>query len=431
MSEKQTLQDAFPEMTSFEWLETAYRNARKQKRYRDEILAFSNDLDANLLEIQEQMRAGTFHFGPYRRYWVYIPKKRLVMALPFSSRIVQWSVYQELNPFYDRMMIEDSYACRKDKGSLAAAKKLQHWMRIADGKPGQWYVLKLDISKYFYRVDHEILLQVLGERIKDPQLMDLLQNIINCDGERFGLPRFMGPDDVDDDEWLDGIGMPIGNLTSQLFANIYLDQLDQFCKHQLGIKRYIRYMDDIIILAPDKETANRWKDEIGQFLQERLHLDLNRKTAVRPADRIEFVGYIVTAKNLKLRKATTRRIKSAFRGICRKYFAGEMTRAEFDRRVASYKGMIQHCKADNLKARLNEIYIHAKGREAMSNLKIIEELCGICSDLAQIIAKQHTALAQLDALVAEEEIAKAKERYTALIGADEWPDDIEKEVEEP
>lgn len=360
MSEKQTLQDAFPEMTSFEWLETAYRNAMKQKRYRDEILAFSNDLDANLLEIQEQMRAGTFHFGPYRRHWVYIPKKRLVMALPFSSRIVQWSVYQELNPFYDRMMIEDSYACRKDKGSLAAAKKLQHWMRIADGKPGQWYVLKLDISKYFYRVDHEILLQVLGERIKDPQLMDLLQNIINCDGERFGLPRFMGPDDVDDDEWLDGIGMPIGNLTSQLFANIYLDQLDQFCKHQLGIKRYIRYMDDIIILAPDKETANRWKDKIGQFLQERLHLDLNRKTAVRPADRIEFVGYIVTAKNLKLRKSTTRRIKSAFRGICGKYFAGEMTKAEFDRRVASYKGMIKYCKADNLKERLNEIYLHAK-----------------------------------------------------------------------
>lgn len=362
MSEKQTLQNIFPEMTSFPWLERAYRNARKQKRYRDEILAFSNDLDANLLAIQEQMRAGTFHFGPYRRHWVYIPKKRLVMALPFNSRIVQWSVYQALNPFFDRIMIEDSYACRVGKGSLGAAQRLQYWLKIAEGKPQQWYALKLDISKYFYRVDHAVLLEILGERIKDPQLLDLLRNIIDCDGERFGLPRFMGPDDAEEADWLDSIGMPIGNLTSQLFANIYLNELDQFCKHTLHIRRYVRYMDDIIILAPDKETANRWKEEIGQFLSDRLHLDLNRKTAVRPADKIEFVGYIVTAHSLRLRKQTTRRIKSAFRGICRKYFAGELTKAEFDRRVASYKGMIQHCEADNLRTRLNEIYLHEKER---------------------------------------------------------------------
>lgn len=192
--------------------------------------------------------------------------------------------------------------------------------------------------------------------------MELLKDIINCNGERFGLPRFMGPDDAGEDDWLEGIGMPIGNLTSQLFANIYLDQLDQFCKHQLKIRRYIRYMDDVIILAPDKETATQWKEEIATFLQERLHLDLNKKTAVRPMGRIEFVGYIVTPKSLQLRKQTTRRIKSAFRGISRKYFAKEITQEEFDRRVASYKGMIQHCKADNLRRRLNQIYAQAKER---------------------------------------------------------------------
>lgn len=192
--------------------------------------------------------------------------------------------------------------------------------------------------------------------------MDLLRNIIDCDGERFGLPRFMGPDDAAEADWLDGIGMPIGNLTSQLFANIYLNELDQFCKHTLHIRRYIRYMDDVIILAPDKETANRWKEEIERFLSNRLHLDLNRKTTVRPADKIEFVGYIVTARCLRLRKQTTRRIKSAFRSICKKYFAGELSKAEFDRRVASYKGMIQYCEADNLRTRLNEIYLHAKER---------------------------------------------------------------------
>lgn len=368
MSEKQTLQDVFSEMTSFPWLERAYRNARKQKRYRDEILTFSNDLDTNLLDIQAQMRAGTFHFGPYRRHWVYIPKKRLVMALPFDSRIVQWSVYQALNPFFNRLMIQDSYACRVNKGSLAAAQRLQYWLKIAEGKPRQWYALKLDISKYFYRVDHRILLDILGERIKDVQLMALLDNIINCDGERFGLPRFMGPDDAAEADWLDGIGMPIGNLTSQLFANIYLNELDQFCKHILRIHNHIRYMDDVIDLAPDKATANGWRDAIGEFLADRLRLDLNNKTAVRPADRIEFVGYIVSPRTLKLRKQTTRRIKSAFRGICKKYFEGAMTKEEFDRRVASYKGIIQHCEADNLRNRLNEIYLHAKERAAYEQL---------------------------------------------------------------
>ena len=365
MRAKQTLDDVFTEMTSFPWLERAYKNARKQKRFRDEILAFTNNLDTNLLAIQEQLRAGTFRFGPYRRHWIYIPKKRLVMALPFDSRIVQWSVYQVLNPFFDKMMIEDSYACRENKGSLAAAQRLQYWMRIAEGdKQHEWYIIKLDISKYFYRVDHSVLLEILSDRIKDQRLMNLLESIINCDGERFGLPRFMSPDDAEESDWLEEVGMPIGNLTSQLFANIYLNELDQFCKHKLKINKFIRYMDDVEILAPDKETANRWKNEIETFLKERLHLDLNKKTAIMPLGRVEFVGYIVTARELKLRKQTTRRIKSAFRGICKRYFAGEMTKQEFDRRVASYNGMIKHCKADNLRKRLNQIYALAKERKS-------------------------------------------------------------------
>ena len=367
MSEKQVISDAFLQITEFSWLEDAYRHARKAKRYRNEFLAFSNDLDANLQTIQEQVRAGTFVFGPYRRHWVFVPKKRLVMALPCASRIVQWAIYLLLNPFYDRMMIEDSYACRKGKGSLAAAQRLQYWMQQVEGKPGQWYYLKLDISKYFYRVDHAVLLGILADRIKDPQIIALLEMIINCDGEKFGLPRFMSPDDADEFDWLADVGMPIGNLTSQLFANIYLDQLDQFCKHVLHIRHYIRYMDDVVILAKTKEEAQEYLRAIAEFLQTVLHLDLNSKTTIRPVGRIEFVGFMVSARELKLRKATIRRMKEAMRAISRKLFTGEMSREDFDRRVASYKGMIQHCKNEGLRRRLNEIYLHAKERYGGSN----------------------------------------------------------------
>lgn len=365
----QVLENAFERITEFDRLEKAYRNARKQKRYRDEVLQFSGDLDNNLLKIQEAVRAGAFCFGPYQKRWIYVPKKRLIMALPFPSRIVQWTVYDELNSFYDKMMIEDSYACRKGKGALAAAQRLQYWMRQAESKPGNWYSVKLDISKFFYRVDHEILLNILGRRIKDERLMNLLKTIIDC-GERFGLPRFMGPDDVAAEEWLGDVGMPIGNLTSQLFANIYLNELDQYCKHVLHIKKYVRYMDDIIILTPSKEKAQECKAQIERFLNESLRLDLNHKTAVRPLGRVEFVGYIVTTHDLKLRKQTTRRIKSAFRGICDKYFAGEMSKEDFNRRVASYDGMIAHCEAWNMRRRLNEIYLHAAEKHGVKVEKL-------------------------------------------------------------
>ena len=414
------LRDVFWRITSFEWLEAAYRKARKQKRYRPEVLAFSNDLDSNLLRIQEQLRNGSFVFGPYRRHWVYVPKRRLVMALPFDSRVVQWAIYLLLNPFYDRQMIEDSYACRIGKGSLAAIKRLQYWLRLIRNKAGDWYYLKLDISKYFYRIDHEVLMRILKRRIEDPELLALLDTIINRNGERFGLPRFRTAEETPEEDWLEDVGMPIGNLTSQLFANIYLNELDQFCKHVLRIRYYIRYMDDVIILADSKEKAHAYKDRIADFLLTSLHLDLNGKTAIRPADSpLEFVGYIATAKRLKLRKATVRRIKNSFRAICRKYFTGRMTHEEFVRRVASYQGMIAHAENRNLRRRLNQIYLNAKRTAEMSDLTIIESLCYVCDLQNKIIHAQSAQLAQLGAVCMTDEIAEADRRLASLLGYDE------------
>lgn len=418
------LTDVFDEMTSFPWLEAAYRKARKRKRYRSEVLEFSNNLDANLLEIQTELRNGTFVFGPYRRHWVFVPKKRRVMALPFPSRVVQWAIYLVLNPFYDPMFIEDSYACREGKGSLAAARRLQYWLKQAEGRPGDWTVIKIDISKYFYRVDHTVLMDILAQRIRDGQLLSLLENIIRCHGERFGLPRFTEPDSLDESEWLSDIGMPIGNLTSQLFANIYLNELDQFCKHTLRIRMYARYMDDIVAIAPDRRTAGTWRAEIQTFLRNRLHLDLNRKTTVCPVSRVEFVGYIVTPRALYLRKKTARRLKAAFHGICRKYFTGRMTDAEFLRRVASYDGMLSHVSGERLRARLNEIFSCERGK-ALTELQIIERLCNVCSSMAEIITEQQKLLSQFGTIAFQDAIADVKEQYTCIVDPGQWPGDSE------
>lgn len=366
-----TLENVFDDMTSFEWLEKSYRKARRQKRYRQEVLKFSADLDTNLHRIEDQLKREEFRFGPYRRHWVYVPKKRMVMALPFESRVVQWAIYLMLNPFFRGLMIEDSYACLDHRGSIAAAKRLQYWLRLIEHKPGNWYILKLDISKYFYRIDHATLLDILGSRIKDERLIRLLEDVINCDGEKFGLPRFTDPDEISSDEWLGEVGMPIGNLTSQLFANIYLNELDWFCKHMLHIQYYVRYMDDIVIIAPSLSVAQYWQCEITAFLNKRLKLDPNRKTAVRPANmNVEFVGYIINAHSLRIRKQTARRMKSAWRGICSRYFAGDMTDEEFRRRIASYDGMMRHTDNTGLRNQMNGIYLREKekaqiGRELM------------------------------------------------------------------
>lgn len=160
-------------------------------------------------------------------------------------------------------------------------------------------------------------------------------------------------------------GMPIGNLTSQLFANIYLNELDQYCKHKLKIHYYIRYMDDVIILGPNKWVLREWKEEIEKFLETELHLDLNTKTSIRPMKSgIEFVGVKIWPTHMKLRKSTVRRIKRETRKISRLYASGDMARDAFERRVTSIRGMLKHAECASLRWRLNEIY-----REEMERAK--------------------------------------------------------------
>lgn len=355
---KKIPEGSFATISSFGWMLAAHRNARKGKRYRGDVLRFSAELEKNLLSLQEELRSGTYKTGEYRRIWVSVPKRRLVMALPYRDRIVQWCIYLLLNPYFDKRFIEDSYACRVGKGSHKAVERLQYWLRQINRRPETgWYYLKLDISKYFYRIDHKVLLEILQRHIEDRQLMELLRGIICNPKEPFGLPAGKKPDEVKKDEWLYDVGIPIGNLSSQLCANIVLNELDQYAKHKMHIHYYIRYMDDVLVLGPDKSTLKRWKAEIETFLHDRLKLELNRKTTIRPISMgMEFVGYRVWATHIEMRKSTTRRIKREVRAISRKTANGEMGREDFARRKASIEGLLKHANTASLRWRLNEIY---------------------------------------------------------------------------
>lgn len=345
-----TLKNVFEQVVDYDNLYRAYLNARLCKRYRYEVLNFSAHLEDNLVKLQKELIERTYTLGKYREFYIYEPKKRLVMAQPFKDRVVQWAIYQVLNPVFAQGYITDSYACIKERGTHKAVKRLHYWLRQVGKKPEKYYFLKLDISKYFYRIDHDVLMGILKRKIRDDDMIFLLDKIVNSSETNFGLPPGKSPGEVKRSDRVSEKGMPVGNLSSQMFANLYLNELDQYCKRTLGIHFYVRYMDDVIILHQDKDQLHEWKRIIDTFLKEKLQLDLNEKTCIRPITLgVEFCGYKIWNTHIKLRKSTALKMKRNLKKLQKEYAAGEVTVEEAKQTISSYLGILKHCDSYSLK----------------------------------------------------------------------------------
>lgn len=345
-----TLKNVFEQVVDYDNLYRAYLNARLCKRYRYEVLNFSAHLEDNLVKLQKELIDRTYTLGKYREFYIYEPKKRLVMAQPFKDRVVQWAIYQVLNPVFAQGYITDSYACIKERGTHKAVKRLHYWLRQVGKKPEKYYFLKLDISKYFYRIDHDVLMGILKRKIHDDDMIFLLDKIVNSSETNFGLPPGKSPGEVKRSDRVSEKGMPVGNLSSQMFANLYLNELDQYCKRTLGIHFYVRYMDDVIILHQDKDQLHEWKRIIDTFLKEKLQLDLNEKTCIRPITLgVEFCGYKIWNTHIKLRKSTALKMKRNLKKLQKEYAAGEVTVEEAKQTISSYLGILKHCDSYSLK----------------------------------------------------------------------------------
>ena len=345
-----SIKHVFEQVADYENLYRAYLHARLSKRYRYEVLKFSAHLEDYLTRLQSQLMDGTYRLGRYREFYIYEPKQRLIMAQPFKDRVVQWAIYQVLHPLFVKGYITDSHACIEGRGTLSAVERLHYWLKQVARKPGKYYYLKLDISKYFYRVDHEILLSILKRKISDKRMIDLLTVIVESDKTDFGLPPGKNPGEVAKSERINDKGMPVGNLSSQMFANLYLNELDQYCKRVLGIHYYVRYMDDVIILHEDKKQLHEWKALIDEFLKNKLKLDLNNKTCIRPITLgIEFCGYKIWSTHIKLRKRTALKMKRRLKAIQGQYARGEITVERAMQTVNSYLGILKHCDSYTLR----------------------------------------------------------------------------------
>lgn len=348
MEKLQNLKDL---LCSFENLYAAYLEAAKEKHYRKDVLLYTANLEENLFALQKDLLDCTYKVGSYREFYIKYPKPRLIMALGFRDRIVQWAIYRQLNPYVDKRFVQHSYGCRKDKGTLKAAQCLLNWLRLVCRKEDadEWVIIKGDVCMYFYRVDHQIALDVYTDYADDEWFAWLMSAIINNPDVPFGIPLDSRPHNCPAENRLYDVGMPIGNLTSQETANIYLNALDQFCKHVLRLHFYIRYMDDFIILCR-RDDAEYILRCIDQFLHARLRLDLSPKSRIIPAKHgCEFVGYRVTPHGLRLRKKTIKHIKSSLQHIAGEYAADNMDLHDATCRVKCYMGMTKNCNGYHLR----------------------------------------------------------------------------------
>jgi retron-type reverse transcriptase len=270
---------------SFKALLQAYKRARRGKRYRTVALTFSEQLESNILALRNSLYSGTYEQGHYHKFIVHDAKKRNIQAAPFRDRVVHQAVHVVLEPIFDRSFIFDSYACRKGKGTFAAILRFEQFAK------SNTYVLTGDISKYFANIDHAILMQLLAKRIADKKMLRLCEIIIDSSHETQGK------------------GIPIGNLTSQLFANIYLNELDQFVKQRLGVHAYVRYMDDFMLMSNNKAFLHDAKKQIEDFVRDTLALALHpKKSEVIPlCVGIEYLGYRIFPHYRKLKKVTVQR----------------------------------------------------------------------------------------------------------------------------
>lgn len=373
-----TIRNVYYEITSFHTLMVADTHVSKGKRENTERLRFYDNREGNLEEISTLLRAGKVPKVEYHSFYVYVPKVRKVIFIDYWSKVVQRAIYDVLNPKICRTFIEHTYACVKGRGQLAAMEQLYTWMRETRTSGTEWYYYKFDVAKFFYRIDHEILMDICRKKIDDPRTVDLLGYYINNDAVPFGMPLDANQLTITEEQMLYDLGIPIGGGLSHMLGNMYLDPLDQFCKRVLGIKRYIRYMDDIIILDNDKERLKEYGRRMTQFLEERLHLNFNNKTALRPV-RVgcEFVGYVIYNDHVILRKSTTLRMKRTLRKTRQDYHDNLITFKEANATLQSYLAMLSHVDCKKFKEKLLDEFVltHAddNGEEQIINVMEIGE----------------------------------------------------------
>ncbi len=321
---KRSLSHTYSDIISLENLCLAWEEFVVGKKKKMDVIRFGRNLMDNIVELHESLVKRTYCHGGYESFYITDPKKRHIHKASAQDRLLHHAIYRILYSFFDRTYIFNSYSCRDNKGTHRAINRFnQITIKVSKNNTRTCWVLKCDIKKFFASIDQKILIGILQEYIPDENITWLLKNII---------ASFHTDTQV-------GVGLPLGNLTSQLFSNIYMNRFDQWVKHTLKAKHYIRYADDFVFLSGDKNYLKNLISQIQLFLQTKLKLSLHpdKLFLKTTASGIDFLGWVHFSNHMVIRTKTKQRM---FRNI-QKSISKES--------LESYFGLIKHGNSQKLR----------------------------------------------------------------------------------
>jgi len=343
----------YPHIISWENLLLAYHKAAKGKRGQANVAAFEHRLEDNLLALQTELRTQTYRPGGYVNFVIHEPKRRLISAAPFRDRVVHHALCNLIEPTFERSFIADSYANRVGKGTHRALNQCQTFMRQYP------YLLQCDIRQFFPSVDHAVLKDILARKITDPAVIWLMERIMDSGAgilsEVYDMRYFPG------DDLLAAVrprGLPVGNLTSQFWANCYMNPFDHFVKRELRCPAYLRFVDDFLLFSDDKTVLLEWKKAIEKRLA-RFRLTIHPGAHARPTtEGVPFLGFILFPDRRRLKRRKGIYFRRRFMQLVANYAAGIIS---LDQLTASVQGWVNHARYGNTvglrKAMLTSIVI--------------------------------------------------------------------------
>ncbi len=330
----------FDAIVDKENLYSAYNKTLKGKeKYTTEAMLFAQDEVYNLKKLRESLINQTYEFDDYIRFFVFEPKERLIDAPHFKDKVVQLAMNNILKDIYNLSFIYDSYSCIDEKGTHACANRIQEFMQRGKWEYGEsTYIIKGDVKKFFYSINRNILKKLLSKKIKCPLTFDLYCKII------------------DSADKISPLGLPLGNTLSQLSANIYLNELDQYCKRKLSIKYYVRYMDDFFIICESKDKAKQLLSFIDKFVEEKLQLELNKnKTQIFPINQgVNAIGFKIYTTHMLLRNNCKQKIKRKVKAMPYLIMDNKVTIRKAEQMLNSWKNHADYADSYNFINKLIE-----------------------------------------------------------------------------
>jgi retron-type reverse transcriptase len=322
---KKQLDENYSNIICLENLLLAWKEFECGKKNKKDVQEFSLCLADNIFSLHRELSNHTWKHGGYQAFKINDPKPRDIHKAKVRDRLLHHAIYRILYPFFDKTFTHDSYSCRNNKGTHKAIEKFRkYFYKVSKNNTKTCWVLKCDIKKFFANIDHKILIKILREYIPDEEIIDLLKSVV----ESFS------------------VGLPLGNLTSQLFVNIYMNKFDQFMKRKLKAKYYIRYADDFVILSENKKELENLITLIKTFIKKELKLELHpSKVSIETfSSGVDFLGMVNFSKHKILRTKTKKRMLKKISKKSEDLKNKKISKKLFNQSLQSYLGILKHCE---------------------------------------------------------------------------------------